>query len=88
MSKVCELSGKKKSTGYNVSHSNRHTKRTFSPNVSKRTIIDPVSGTKLKIKISTRAQRTLLKNPSKYKVELAALVKRKNKKIAKAAGKK
>jgi len=84
MSKVCELSGKKKSTGFNVSHSNRHTKRTFSPNVTKSTIIDPVTGTKLKIKISTRAKRTLLKNPGKYKVQLASLVKKQNKKMKKA----
>ena len=84
MSKVCQLSGKKKSTGFNVSHSNRHTKRTFSPNVTKSTIIDPVTGTKLKIKISTRAKRTLLKNPAKYKTQLATLVKRQNKKTAKA----
>ena len=79
MSKVCQLSGKKISSGYNVSHSNRHTKRTFLPNVSKKTIIDPVTGTKLKINISARAQRTLLKNPAKYKVELASLVKKKAK---------
>ena len=84
MSKVCQLSGKKKSTGFNVSHSNRHTKRTFSPNVTKSTIIDPVTGTKLKIKISTRAKRTLLKNPGKYKLELASLVKRHHKKMAKS----
>ena len=83
MSKVCQLSGKKKSVGHNVSHSNRHTKRTFAPNVSKRTIIDPLTGTKLKIKISTRAQRTLLKNPGKFKTVLASLVKKKAKKVAK-----
>ena len=80
MSKVCQLSGKKQSTGHNVSHSNRHTKRTFLPNVSKKTIIDPVTGMKLKVKISTRAQRTLLKNPSKFKVALAAIVKKLSKK--------
>jgi large subunit ribosomal protein L28 len=79
MSKVCQLSGKKQSTGYNVSHSNRHTKRTFLPNVSKKTIIDPLTGVKLKINISARAQRTLLKNPSKFKDALAALVKKASK---------
>jgi large subunit ribosomal protein L28 len=83
MSKVCQLSGKKKSTGYNVSHSNRHTKRTFEANVTKRTVVDPFSGTKLRINVSTRALRTLLKNPAKYKTELAVLSKRKAKKSAK-----
>ncbi len=83
MSKVCQLSGKKQSTGYNVSHSNRHTKRTFAVNVTKRSVIDPFSGTKLKIRVSTRALRTLLKNPAKYRAELAALSKKQAKKTAK-----
>jgi len=82
MSKVCQLSGKKKSTGYNVSHSNRHTKRTFEANITKRTVIDPFTGTKLKIHVSSRALRTLLKNPNKFRTELASLSKKKNKKLA------
>jgi large subunit ribosomal protein L28 len=77
MSRVCQLSNKKPSVGHNVSHSERKTKRKFNPNISKKTIIDPVSGTKLKIKISTRAQRTLLKNPSKFKEQLKKLVAKK-----------
>jgi large subunit ribosomal protein L28 len=85
MPKMCELTGKKVSVGHNVSHSNRKTKRTFKPNVSKKTVIDPVTGAKLKINISTRAQRTLVKNPSKFRAELAALVK---KQAAKRAPKK
>lgn len=85
MTKVCQLTGKKKSTGFNVSHSNRHTKRTFEPNVTKRMIVDPVSGTKLSLNVSTRALRTLVKNPGKFRVELAALVKKRQKKIAKKA---
>lgn len=89
MPKMCVLTGKKVSVGHNVSFSNRKTKRTFKPNVSKKTIIDPVSGAKLKINISTRAQRTLVKNPSKFRVTLAALVKKQAKKRAqKAAPKK
>lgn len=82
MTKVCQLTGKKKSTGYNISHSNRHTKRTFEPNVSKRTVIDPVTGTKLRLNVSTRALRTLVKNPGKFRTELASLVKKQTKKRA------
>lgn len=85
MTKVCQLTGKKKSTGYNVSHSNRHTKRTFEPNVTKRNIIDPVTGTRLRLNISTRAVRTMAKNPGKFRVELAALVKKQVKKAKKSA---
>lgn len=88
MSKVCQLSGKKKSTGYNVSHSNRHTKRTFEANVTKRTVVDPVTGVKLRINVSTRALRTMIKNPNKFRAELASLTKKKLKKAAKPATKK
>lgn len=83
MSKVCQLSGKKKSTGFNVSHSNRHTKRTFDANVTKRTVVDPFTGTKLRINISTRALRTMAKNPAKFRAELASLVKKQTRKTAK-----
>ena len=38
MSKVCEICGKKPSTGHNVSHSHRVTNRTFSPNIQKVTV--------------------------------------------------
>lgn len=74
MSKVCQLSGKRPQVGHNVSHSERKTKRRFLPNVSKRRIFDPVTGEKLHIKISARAQRTLLKNPAKFKKQLKKLV--------------
>jgi large subunit ribosomal protein L28 len=77
MSRVCQLSGKKQQVGHNISHSERKTRRKFNPNVSKKTIIDPVSGTKLRIKVSTRAQRTLLKNPGKFSKVLKKLVAKK-----------
>ena len=77
MSQVCELSGKRPQVGHNVSHSERKTKRRFLPNISTRTIIDPISGKKLKLKISTRAMRTILKNPLKYKQELKKLIAKK-----------
>ena len=35
MSRVCAICGKGKTTGNNVSHSNRKTKRTFEANVQK-----------------------------------------------------
>jgi large subunit ribosomal protein L28 len=63
--------------GNNVSHSERKTKRRFNPNVSKKTIVDPVSGKKIKVKMSTRAARTLIKNPSKFRAQLKKLVAKK-----------
>jgi large subunit ribosomal protein L28 len=79
MSKVCQLTGVKPQTGHNISHSQRKTNRRFNPNISKKTITDPVSGQKLRIKMSTRAARTLIKNPSKFKVQLKKLVAKKRK---------
>jgi len=75
MSKVCQLSGKGPATGNQVSHSERKTRRRFLPNVSTKTIVDPTTGMKLRVKISTRAQRTLLKNPGKFRAVLKKLVK-------------
>jgi len=80
MAKVCQLSGKRPATGNNRSHSLRATKRRFLPNVSKKSIIDPVTGKKITVKISASAQRTFLKNPTKYKAEIKKLVKKSNKK--------
>jgi large subunit ribosomal protein L28 len=83
MSKVCQLTGKMKSSGCNVSHSNRHTKRTFDPNVSKKTIVDPNTGKKVKIRISASAQKTLLKNPGKFKAVLGSIIKKQQKRVKK-----
>ncbi|MCS7165086.1 MAG: 50S ribosomal protein L28 [Candidatus Calescibacterium sp.] len=42
MPRVCQLSGKKTITGYKVSHSNRHTKRTWKVNLRKIKVGDKV----------------------------------------------
>lgn len=56
---ICEVSGKGKMYGHNVSFSQRHTRKVFKPNVSKRTLI--INGKKVKMNISTSALRTLKK---------------------------
>ena len=56
---ICEVSGKGKMYGHNVSFSQRHTRKVFKPNVSKRTLI--INGKKVKCNISTSALRTLKK---------------------------
>lgn len=53
----CELTGKGKQYGSNVSFSQRHTKKVWKPNLQKKTII--IDGRKVKMKISTQAIRTL-----------------------------
>ena len=56
---VCDLTGKGKQHGNNVSFSLRRTKRTFKPNIQKKTII--VDGKKVRLNLSTAAIRTLKK---------------------------
>ena len=56
---VCELTGKGKQYGSNVSFSQRHTKKVWKPNLQTKTII--IDGKKTKLKISTQAIRTLKK---------------------------
>ncbi len=65
MSKVCEVTGKKPSTGHNVSHSMRHTKRRFLPNLHKRKVFNPATGRVETMRISTRGLKTLLKSKQK-----------------------
>jgi large subunit ribosomal protein L28 len=62
MSKVCPLSGKRALTGCNVSHSQRHTKRRWQPNLVAVTLTDD-RGRKVRMRISTYALRTLNKSP-------------------------
>lgn len=66
MSKVCQLSNQGPQTGNNVSHSERKTRRRFLPNLAKKKVTDPLTGKSVTIKISTRTQRTLMKNPAKF----------------------
>ena len=61
MSKVCQITGKKVMVGNNVSHSNRKTKRTFSPNLQTKKFFVPESGKWITLKVSTSALRTINK---------------------------
>ena len=56
---VCDLTGKGKQHGNNVSFSLRRTKRTLKPNIQKKTVL--VDGKKVKLNLSTQAIRTLKK---------------------------
>ncbi len=55
----CEITGKGKQFGHNVSFSQRHTKKVWKPNLQKKTII--VDGKKIKMKVSAQGIRTLKK---------------------------
>lgn len=56
---VCDITGKGKQYGNNVSFSQRHTKKVWAPNLQTKTIV--VDGRKVKLKVSTQAIRTLKK---------------------------
>ena len=55
----CEITGKGKQFGHNVSFSQRHTQKIWKPNLQTKTIL--VSGKRVKFKLSTQAIRTLKK---------------------------
>ncbi len=56
----CEVCGKGPQFGFNVSHSNRHTKRQWKPNLQKTTIIE--KGIKRSMVVCSRCLRTMAKS--------------------------
>ena len=61
MSKVCDLTGKRPLTGNTVSHSNRRVNRRFEPNLQKKTFYIPELDKYYKLKVSTKALKTINK---------------------------
>jgi large subunit ribosomal protein L28 len=53
----CDITGKGKQFGNNVSFSQRHTKKVWKPNLQIKTVV--VGGKKVKLKLSTQAIRTM-----------------------------
>lgn len=62
MPRVCNVTGKKTEVGMNVSHSMRHTKRTFLPNLQKLKFHSEILGRDYSLRISTAGLRTLTKH--------------------------
>ena len=54
---VCEITGKGKMYGHNVSFSQRKTRKVFKPNVQKKTLV--INGEKVRANVSASALRTL-----------------------------
>lgn len=61
MSKECVICKKKRASGNNVSHSNRHTRRAFGANLHKLTV-ENEDGKVSKEYVCTRCMRTNAKN--------------------------
>ena len=59
MSRICELTGKGRQVGNNVSHANNKTKRTFLPNLQNVTLISDALGQSVKLRVSTHGLRSV-----------------------------
>ena len=59
MSRICELTGKGRLVGHNVSHANNKTKRTFLPNLQNVTLISDALGEGVKLRVSMSALRSV-----------------------------
>ncbi len=57
----CRLTGKKPLVGYNVSHAHNKTKKRQQPNVQSKRIWLADEGRSVRVKLSTRALRTVTK---------------------------
>ena len=59
MSRICELTGKGRLVGNNVSHANNKTKRTFLPNLQNVTLISDALALSVRLRVSTHGLRSV-----------------------------
>ncbi|MXO86907.1 50S ribosomal protein L28 [Altererythrobacter aurantiacus] len=62
MSRICELTGKGRLTGHNVSHANNRTKRVFLPNLQNVTLLSEKLDRAFKFRVSTHGLRSVEHN--------------------------
>ncbi len=62
MSRICELTGKGRQVGHNVSHANNKTKRTFLPNLQNVTLISDSLERSVRLRVSTHGLRSVEHN--------------------------
>lgn len=62
MSRICELTGKGRQVGHNVSHANNKTKKVFLPNLQNVTLMSDKLGTSHKFRVSTHGLRSVEHN--------------------------
>ena len=62
MSRVCQVSKKRRQIGNNVSHANNKQKKAWSVNLKKKRLFDSESGSWVTLKVSTRLLRTIDKH--------------------------
>ena len=59
MSRICELTGKGRQVGHNVSHANNKTQRTFLPNLQNVTLISDALAKGVRLRVSTHGLRSV-----------------------------
>lgn len=59
MSRVCEITGKGRQIGHNVSHANNKTKRTYLPNLQNVTLLSEALGRSVRLRVSTHGLRSV-----------------------------
>jgi large subunit ribosomal protein L28 len=59
MSRICELTGKGRQVGHNVSHANNKTKRTFLPNLQNVTLMSEALEKSVRLRVSTHGLRSV-----------------------------
>ncbi len=59
MSRICELTGKGRQTGHNVSHANNKTKRLFLPNLQNVTLMSESLDRSYKFRVSANGLRSV-----------------------------
>lgn len=62
MARICELTGKGRMVGNNVSHANNKTKRTFLPNLQNVTLLSDKLERGVKLRVSTSGLRSVEHN--------------------------
>jgi len=59
MSRICELTGKTRLVGNNVSHAKNRTKKTFLPNLQRVTLLSDTLDKGIKLRVSTHGLRSV-----------------------------
>ncbi|MET0138224.1 MAG: 50S ribosomal protein L28 [Sphingobium sp.] len=59
MSRICELTGRTRQVGHNVSHANNKTKRVFLPNLQNVTLLSESLEKGVKLRVSTHGLRSV-----------------------------
>jgi large subunit ribosomal protein L28 len=59
MSRICELTGKGRQVGHNVSHANNKTKRTFLPNLQNVTLMSDALNRRVRMRVSMNGLRSV-----------------------------